>query len=166
MAFQIRKNLSLIATVAVILIIALVGYYLVSLKKAPYSVTDFESFTYKWGVGDSLSNSYSSASGSYQYVNNRDSLIKTHVKLRANDIIFIHNKINELGLWNLPEIIGKKIANSKSPVYDLQFIYKEKSKRIIIYSGFDRNPQLLDSAMQITNIVQQAIDEAESRYNN
>ena len=166
MAFNFKKNLSLIATLAVILIIALVGYYVISLKKAPYSVTDFESFTYKWGVGDSLLNSYSSNNGSYEYVNNRDSLIKTHVKLRANDIIFIHNKINELGLWSLPEIIGKKVENSKSPVYDLQFIYKEKSKRILIYSDFDGNPQLLDSAIQIKNIVQQAIDEAESRYNN
>ena len=166
MAFNFKKNLSLIATLAVILIISLVGYYVISLKKAPYSVTDFESFTYKWGVGDSLLNSYSSKNGSYEYVNNRDSLIKTHVKLRANDIIFIHNKINELGLWSLPEIIGKKVENSKSPVYDLQFIYKEKSKRILIYSDFDDNPQLLDSAMQIKNIVQQAIDEAESRYNN
>ncbi|MFD0941010.1 hypothetical protein [Pedobacter boryungensis] len=166
MAFNIKKNLSLIATVAVILIIAMVGYYLVSLKKAPYPVTDFESFTYKWGVGDTLSNSYSSTDGNYQYINNRDSVIKTHVKLRANDMIFIHNKINELGLWNLPEVIGKKVSNSKSPVYDLQFYYKEKSKRILIYSDFEGNIQLLDSAMQIKNIVQQAIDEVESRYNN
>lgn len=159
-----KKNISFIATLAVIVITAIVGYYVISLKKAPYEVADFESFTYKWGVGDSLENSYSSASGDYHYINNRDSLIKTQVKLRANNVIFIHNKINELGFWNLQGEIGKKKPNSNVPVYELQFNYREKSKKIIIYSDFDKNPQLLDSAMQIVKIVQQAIDEAEGRY--
>ena len=159
-----KKNISFIATLAVIVITAIVGYYVISLKKAPYEVVDFESFTYKWGVGDNLENSYSSASGDYQYLDNRDSVIKTQVKLRANNIIFIHNKINEMGFWNLPNAIGKRSTGAKTVVYELQFNYKEKSKKIIIYSDFDENPQLLDSAMQIKNIVQQAIDEAEGRY--
>ncbi len=161
----LRKNLSLIATAAVIVITAVVGYYMISLKKAPYAVASFESFTYKWGVGDVLENSYSSVNGDYQYLNNRDSLIKTQVKLRVNDIIFIHNKINELGFWSLPNSIGKPSLNTKTLVYELQFKYKEKSKKITIYSDFDKNPQLLDSAMQIKNVLQQAIDEAEARYN-
>ncbi len=164
MAPQLKKNLSLIATAAVIVITAVVGYYMISLKKAPYDVSSFESFTYKWGVGGVLENSYASINGDYQYLNNRDSLIKTQVKLRVNDIIFIHNKINELGFWNLPNSIGKPGLNSGALVYELQFKYKEKSKKITIYSDFDENPQLLDSAMQIRNVLQQAIDQAEDRY--
>lgn len=164
MALSLKKTLTIASSIAVLLMVVLIGYYLMSLKKSPYSVADFDSFTYKWGAGDNLVNSYSSLSGDYQYLNNRDSLIKSNVKLRANDIIFIHNKISELGVWNLPSSIGKPSVNSKGTVYDLQFNYREKSKRILIYSDFDGNPQLLDSAMQIKNLIQQVIDEAESRY--
>lgn len=161
---MVKKNLSLIATIAVIIITAVVGYYVIGLKKAPYPVSNFESFTYKWGTGDRLENSYSSANGDYCYLNNRDSLIKTNVKLHANEIIFIHNKINELGFWSLQEKIGEKKPNSNATVYKLQFNYKEKSKTITIYSDFDENPLLLDSGMQIMTMVQRAIDESEGRY--
>lgn len=165
MPIQLRKNFSLVATVATIVITSIVGYYIIGLKKAPYEVANFESFTFKWGVGDSLENFYSSANGDYQYLNHRDSLIRTHIKLRANDIILIHNKINEFGFWNFPNTIGKPSSNPKAVVYELQFNYTEKSKKLVIYSDFDENPQLLDSAMQIKNIVQRTIDEAEVRYN-
>lgn len=164
MKTQLRKNFSLIATIAVILITAVVGYYVIGLKKAPYPVANFESFSFKWGTGGSLENEYSSANGNYSYLNNKDSLINANVKLRANEIIFIHNKINELGFWNLQDKIGVEKPNSKAPFYELQFNYKEKSKKITVYSDFDENPLLLDSAMQIITMVQRAIDEAEGRY--
>lgn len=165
MVSQLKKNFSLIATLVVILITAVVGYYMIGLKRAPYAVANFQSFTYKWGVGDVLENSYSSINGDYRYLNNRDSLIRTQVKLRVNDIIFIHNRISELGFWSLPNLIGKPSLNSKALVYELQFNYKEKSKKVRIYSDFDENLQLLDSAMQIRNMLQRTIDEAEARYN-
>lgn len=160
-----KINLSLLATIAVIVITGVVGYYMISLKKAPYDVADFDSFVYKWGIGPVLENSYSSINGDYQYLDNRDSLIKTKVKLRANDMIFIHNKINELGFWNLPSTIGKPNRNNKSLVFELQFKYKKKSKKITIYGDLDDNPGVLDSAIQIKNVLQKAIDEAEARYN-
>jgi hypothetical protein len=164
MKTQLRKNFSLIATLAVILITSVVGYYVIGLKKAPYPVANFESFSFKWGTGDSLENSYFSGNGDYSYLNNRDSLIRTNVKLRANEIIFIHNRINELGFWKLPTQIGAAKSNSKAPFYELEFNYKERSKKIKVYSDFDENPLLLDSAMQIITMVQRTIDEAEGRY--
>jgi len=164
MVTQLKKNTSLIATIAVIVIMAVVGYYVISLKKAPYAVADFQSFTYKWGIAKPLENTYSSVNGDYQYLNHKDSLIKTNVKLRANDIIFIHNKINELGFWNLPNAIGKRTVNTKAPVYELQFNYREKSKKMTIYSDFEENLSQLDSAMRIKSLVQRVIDEAEGRY--
>ena len=164
MTKALKKNISLIAAIAVIVITAAVGYYIISLKKSPYSVASFESFTYKWGVGNVLENSYSSVNGDYHYLDNRDSLIKTQVKLSVNDIIFIHNKINELGFWSLPNSIGKHNSNSKALVYELQFKYKEKAKKITIYSDLEENLPLLDSAMKIKDVVQRAIDEAEGRY--
>ncbi|MEJ5995358.1 hypothetical protein WG904_13105 [Pedobacter sp. Du54] len=164
MTKELKKNFSLIATLAVIVITSVVGYYVIGLKRAPYPVANFESFSLKWGTVDSLQNTYSSANGIYTYLNNSDSLIRTQVKLRSNEIIFLHNRINELGFWNLPNKIGEKKPNSKASFYELQFNYKEKSKKITVYSDFDENPLLLDSAMQIITLVQQAIDEAEGRY--
>lgn len=164
MAFQFKKNLSLIATFGVIAITAVVGYYVIGLKKAPYSVANLESFTCKWGTSNHFVNSYSSITGDYFYLSNRDSLIKTNIKLRSNELIFIHNKINELGFWNLPSIIGTKKPNSNAPIYEVQFNYKERSKKLTIYSDFEENPLLLDSAMHVVTTVQQVIDEAESRY--
>lgn len=165
MAVNLRKNVSLIATVAVLIITAVVGYYVISLKKAPYAVSDFESFTYKWGMGDDFENSYSSLSGDYQYLNSRDSLVKTNVRLRSNDIIFIHNKVNELGFWNLPNTIGKASVLGESVVCEIEFNYKGKSKKVTFHNNEDKHPGLLDSAKQIRDVLQQAIDEAEGRYN-
>jgi hypothetical protein len=164
MAFKIKENLSLVATIAVILITTIVGYYVIGLKKAPYPVSSMQHFTFKWGTAVELENTYASADGAYHYLDNRDSLIKKEVKLRANDMIFIHNKANELGFWKLPNVIGKPSLPTKSPTYELAFYYKEKQKKMTVYSGFDENPQLLDSAMQIIQIVQQTIDQAEGRY--
>ncbi len=164
MKTQLKKNFSLIAAIAVILITAVVGYYVIGLKKAPYPVATFESFSLRWGTGGKLENSYSSATGDYSYLNNSDSIIKTNVKLRANEIIFIHNKINELGFWKLQGQIGAHKSSSKAPYYELQFNYKERSKKIMVYSDFEESPQLLDSAMQIMTMVQRVIDEAEGRY--
>ncbi|MCY1530598.1 hypothetical protein D9M68_657910 [compost metagenome] len=144
--------------------VVLVAYYLVSLKKSPYPVSDFKSFTYRWGFQDSLINSYSSANGNYQYVTNKDSLVKSEVKLRGNDIIFIHNKISELGFWNLPDTIGSSHADSKAAVYQFEFNYRERTKRLLIFSDFDQQPGLLDSAMQIKSLIQHTIDQAEARY--
>ncbi|SFG78789.1 hypothetical protein [Pedobacter insulae] len=164
MTFKIKQNLSLVATFAIIVSAVIVSYYFISLKKAPYTVASFKSFTFKWGTSSNLENAYLSSDGSYHYLNNRDSLIETRVKLRTNDIIFIHNKINELGLWELPNIVGKPNSKGNSPVYELQFNYEQKSKKITIYSDFDQDPQLLDSAMRIVELIQQTINEAETRY--
>ncbi len=164
MAIPLKKKLSIVATVTIILITTVVGYFVIGLKKGPYPVNDFESFTYKWGMGDSLINSYTSINGNYQYLNKRDSLIKTNVKLRVDDIIFLHHKLSELGLWSLPTVIGVKDNNAATPVYELQFNYKKKVKKIVIYSGDKDVSLLLDSAMRLKTVVQQVVDEAESRY--
>lgn len=164
MALNLRKTLIIGSTIGVLAIVVLVAYYLVSLKKSPYPVSDFKSFTYRWGFQDSLINYYSSANGSYQYVTSKDSLVKSVVKLKANDIIFIHNKVSELGLWSLPDTIGSSHAGSKAAVYQFEFNYREKTKHLLIFSDSDQQPGILDSAMQIKNLIQHTIDQAETRY--
>lgn len=167
MAFEIKKNLSLIATVVIIFTIAIGGYYLINLGKGRYPAAEFISVAYKWGVGKTLVNSYDSATGNYQYLDTRDSLIKTNIKLRANNIIFIHSKANELNLWQLPNIIANKNADLKSDKilrYEITFSYEKESKHIIYLVNYDENPSIALATDELQKIIKKTIDEVEDRY--
>ncbi len=163
----LKKNLSLIATIAVILIAGVGGYYLINLKQGPYPASTFISLSYQWGVGDTLSNSYNSATGDYQYLDNRDRLIKKSVKLHANNIIFIHSKANELDIWSLPDVIANKnedLTNKKVLRYELVFNYEKKTKKIIYLTDYDEDIAVADRADQLQKMIKQTIDEVEDRY--
>lgn len=160
----LKKNISTPATLVVILVTGAVGYYMMSLKKAPSGLNEFQSFTYSWGIQDTLENSYSSIDGSYQYLDKNDSLIRSSVKLRSNDVIFLHNRINELGFWTLPSNLGVADSDKKVLRYEIEFRYKNRNKKIVVYSNYSENLQLLDSVNQVRNLVQEVINDAESRY--
>lgn len=167
MAIELKKSISLITTVVLVVVIAVVGYYFINLGKGPYKASDFVSLSYKWGIGDALANSYDSATGAYQYLDSRDSLVKTNVKLRANNIIFIHSKADELNLWQLPDVIANPNANLKSDKvlrYELVFTYEKKVKKIIYLTDYNDNPDVASRADELQKMIKQTIDEAEERY--
>lgn len=167
MAFNFRKNLSLITTIAVIVIAGVGGYYLINLKQGPYPASSFISITYKWGVGDTLANSYNSATSQYQYLDNMDKLIKRSVKLHANNVIFIHSKANELDIWSLPDVIANKKEDLKSKKvlrYEIIFNYEKRTKKIIFMTDYDENIAVADRADQLQKMIKQTIDEVEDRY--
>lgn len=164
MPFSVKKNFSLIATIAVILIVAIGGYYLLNLRQGPYPVSSFVSVTYKWGVGDTLVNAYYSATGSYQYLDNRDSLHHTRVKLNANNVIFLHNKVNEIGLWELPDSVVTGNSQPKDSVlrYEMVFHYVEKTKKIVYYTN-SADAKFVDQASKLQEILAKTIAEASLR---
>ncbi|WP_316767483.1 hypothetical protein [Pedobacter frigiditerrae] len=162
-----KKNISLIATIAVILIAGVGGYYLLNLKRGPYAASTFISVTYKWGAGDTLANSYNSATGDYQYLDNQDKLVKKKVKLHSNNVIFIHSKANELDIWSLPEVIANKNENLSSERvlrYEIVFNYEKKTKKIVFMTNYDEDIAVADRADQLQKIIKQTIDEVEDRY--
>ena len=164
---QFKQRLLLISTVVVLAIAVIGGYYLLSVKQGPYPASKFISITYKWGVGDTLVNSYNSATGEYQYLNNKDSLVKTNVKLHANNIIFLHSKANELDFWKLPELIANKNAdlNNKGVLrYEMVFNYEGKSKKISYYTNYTDYMAIATAAQALRKLVEQTINEAEERY--
>lgn len=164
---QFKQRLLLISTIAVIAIAAIGGYYLLSVKQGPYPASKFISITYKWGVGDTLLNSYNSATGEYQYLNNKDSLVKTNVKLHANNIIFLHSKANELDFWKLPELIANKNANLNNKGilrYEMVFNYEGKSKKISYYTNYTDDMAIATAAQALQKLVEQTINEVEERY--
>ncbi|WP_449439386.1 hypothetical protein [Pedobacter steynii] len=116
------------------------------------------------GVGKTLANTYNSATGDYEYLNDKDSLVKTNVKLRKNDMIYLHSKANELGLWNFPEVIANSNADLNSPRilrYEIQFNYKTKSKKVIYMTDYNEIPKLRDVAAQMQKLIAQSINDAE-----
>ncbi len=169
MLSRIKKNISFIATVVVIIIISIAGYFVINKQKGPFSASELVSMEYKWGLGDSLVNAYNSASGNYQYLDNRDSLIRKKLKLRANNIIFIHSKANELDLWTLPNVIANKNANLKTDQtlrYEIIFNYETKVKKIVFLTNYDEDMGVLDRVSQLQKTIKSTIDEVEDRYTN
>jgi hypothetical protein len=169
MLSRIKKNISFIATVVVIIIISIAGYFVINKQKGPFSASELVSIEYKWGLGDSLVNVYNSASGNYQYLDNKDSLITKKLKLRANNIIFIHSKANELDLWTLPNVIANKNANLKTDQtlrYEIIFNYETKVKKIVFLTNYDEDMGVLDRVSQLQKTIKSTIDEVEDRYTN
>ncbi|MBC7567639.1 MAG: hypothetical protein H7223_11830 [Pedobacter sp.] len=161
------KKIFLAFTIVVPFIIYCVIYYTPMLRNAKYRSTEFVSLQFKWGVGAILQNTYDSSTGNYQYVDTRDSLIKTNVKLRKNDIIYLHNKANELGLWNFPEVIaneGEDLKSNKVLRYEIRFNYKRKSKKVIYMTNYTEMPKLRNVAGQMQKLITQSINDAEERY--
>lgn len=163
------KKIFLALTIVVPFMIYCVVYYTPMLRNAPFKSKEFVSLQFKWGVGPVLENSYDSATGDYQYVDTRDSLVKVNFKLRKNDIMYLHSKANELGLWNFPEVIANNGTDLKSPKvlrYELQFNYQKKSKKVIYMTDYTEMPKLRDVAGQMVKLISQSINEAEERYTN
>jgi hypothetical protein len=162
------KKIFILLTVIVPIIAYSIIYYIPIIRNAPFKSTEFVSFQYRWGEGKDLVNFYDSATGEYQYLNDKDSLIKTNVKLRSDDILYLHHKANELGFWNFPDVIANKGSdpkNSKLLRYTLKFNYKRKSKTVDFVSDYDETPKLRDVAIQMKTLVEQTISDAEDRYN-
>lgn len=143
-----------------------VYYYSIMVKNAPYRFSDFESITFRYGLGDSLVNSYDSKTGIYQYVNTRDSLISTKVKLRKDDLLYLHRKAAELGFWNFPEEIKNKNDSNpgrNTPHYYIEFKYKDKTKHVLYDASYNEEPKLGDAAKSLITEVGNMINDVRDR---
>lgn len=161
------KKIFLLLTIVVPFLAYCVIYYTPIIRNAPFRSDEFVSFQFKWGAGNDLVNTYDSKTGNYEYLNAKDSLVKTNVKLRENDIIYLHNKANELGYWNFPDVIanaGTDLNKSKVLRYVFQFNYKRKSKKVIYVTDYTDIPKLSTVAGQMKTLVEQTINDAEERY--
>ena len=141
-------------------------YYSVMIKNAPYRFTDFESVVLKYGEGTDLINQFDSRTGYFQYVNNRDSLMSDTIRLRKDDLLYLHRKAAELGFWNLPDDMTTDTESDKQPVprFYLQFNYKEKSKEVTLDADFnDGNPKMKDAARSVIDEVRRVLSDAQDR---
>jgi hypothetical protein len=161
------KKIFLLLTIVVPFLGYCIIYYTPIIRNAPFRSDEFVSFQFQWGAGNDLPNIYDSATGNYQYLDAKDSLVKTNVKLRENDIIYLHNKANELGYWNFPDVIANSdtdLKKSKVLRYVFTFNYKRKTKKVIFLTDYTDIPKLANVAAQMKTLVETTIGDAEERY--
>ncbi|MGF1924095.1 MAG: hypothetical protein ACQUHE_07935, partial [Bacteroidia bacterium] len=136
------------------------------IRNAPFKAKEFVSVKYQWGVGDSLENSYNSATGEYRYLNNNDSLIVRNIKLTERDKKFLDSNADEQGFWNLPSIVANDEADIKSGKivrYYMEFNYQKKTKAVTYLSNFNGNPRMKSAAAQMQKIIEQTIIDTEEK---
>jgi len=145
----------------------LTAYYRQIFEDSPYELTEFKSFVFKYGVRDSMVNTYNSATGEYQYLNNRDSLIKTHLYLNRSEILYLHHKAGELGFWDFPSNELSKdttILGGVKPLrYLMQFNYQQKSKTVLFETSYDGSENLRAANSKMIKEIEKVLAEAEDR---
>jgi len=141
-------------------------YYGMMLKNAPYRFSDFDSMSIQYGPVDSLMNKYNSKTGDYQYIDRRDSLVKMHLRLTSDDLLYLHRKAADLGFWDFPskELADTtKEAKNKSIRYVIEFKYKQKSKRVVFDSEYQGDVRLIDANKTLIKEIKQSLIAAEER---
>lgn len=160
------KKIFLVLSVIVPFLFYCLYYYGMMVKNAPYKFAEFDSIVFNYGTGDSLINKYNSKTGEYQFVNSRDSLVKTHLKLNKDDLLYLHRKAAELGFWDFPGDMKNDtidVKKAKSPRYFIEFKYKRKTKTVLFDAAYDGKPALKDAAERLVKEIQDRLSEAESR---
>jgi hypothetical protein len=157
------KKIFLIACVVVPFLVYCFVYYSHVFKNAPYKFSEFKSFSIQWGSVGSLVNKYNSATGEYQFVNDHDSLIKMQVHLPKEDLLALHRKAAEQGLWDWPENetgdTTEVRGGQKSPRFVIQFNYARKSKKVIFDQSFQGDPRLKAANRELIETIRKVLDE-------
>ena len=157
------KKIFLAICIITPLVLYTVYYYSIMVRNAPYRFSDFESITFKYGLGDSLINQYYSETGDFQYLNQNDSLIKTKVKMRKDDLLYLHRKAAELGFWNFPEDITGTGAVKNAPRYYIEYKYKEKTKHVLYDISYQEDPKLGEAAKSLITEISNMISDVDER---
>jgi hypothetical protein len=156
------KKIFLGCSIAIPFILYSVYYYSIMIKNAPYKFVEFQGLSVKSGLGTHYDKTYSSETQKYQYLNNSDSTINQKVKLSKDDLLYVHRKAAELGLWNWPEkMLGD--TTGKVPRYYLELDYQRKKKVIEIDADYNENPKLRDAALELIKTVDGVVEDAADR---
>lgn len=136
-------------------------------KNAPFRFSDFESIELQFGMPDSMLNHYSSKTNEYQYLLKNGTVRKDTVKLRDNDLLYLHRKAQELGFWNVDDDMttpdSDREGKAPAPRFILEFTYKEKSKRVTLDADYQGVQKMKEAAKTTIDEVIKMIAEAQAR---
>lgn len=161
------KKIFLAICIIVPFIVYCVIYYSSMIKNAPFRFSDFESIEITYGTPSEMVNSYNSKTGEYQYLTNDDLLIKDTVRMRKDDLLYLHRKAQELGFWNVDNNMTNterdSTLNQEVPRYVLKFTYKDKSKEVTLDADFNGPDKMKDAAKTTIDAVMTMLAEAKAR---
>jgi hypothetical protein len=161
------KKIFLMCTVIVPFAAYCIYYYAGVFKNAPYKFTEFDSIVFQYGPGDSLINKYNSKTGEYQYVDDRDSLVKMNLHLPKAELLYLHHKAAELGFWDFPSVemgdTTKKRNGMRPPRYLIEFKYKRKTKKVLYDASFNGDQRLKDANEQLIKEITKVLHGEEGR---
>ena len=137
------------------------------IKNAPFRFKDFEYLEITYGTPDEMVNTYNSKTQQYQYLTKDNQLIKDTLKLRDDDLLYLHRKAMELGFWNVDEdmrTIRQDSTQGKNvPRYILKYVYKEKSKEVILDADYVGTEKMKAAAKSTIDAVMTMLAEAKAR---
>jgi hypothetical protein len=159
------KKIFLLLSVVVPFLFYCLYYYGMMVKNAPYKFSEFKSIVFEYGLGDSLVNKYNSQTHDYQYVNDRDSVVKKELKLTKDDLLYLHRKAADLGFWDFPanEVNDQTKRDPKVLYYSIQFNYERKSKKVLFAADYAGNEKLIDANQRLIKEIQRVLGDAEQR---
>ncbi len=145
----------------------LLKYFREMFKDAPYEFTGFKSIVFKYGVRDSMINTYNSETGDYQYLNKHDSLVKTRVMLNQDELLYLHHKAVELGFWDFPANELNADTTSRMGVkplrYLVEFNYQHNGKKVLFDTNYDGSEKLFEANTRLIQEIERVLQEAEAR---
>lgn len=164
---DLSKRIFLAICLLVPFILYSVYYYAGMVNNAAFRFSDFESIDIRWGYPGEMVNHYNSATQEYQFLNKDDSLIIDVLKLRENDLHYLHSKAQIIGFFNVDNDMtgeGQESLSGKKPArFELTYNYKEKSKKVILDADYPGNPKMKDAAKTTVDEVLKMIAEAYAR---
>ncbi|MEO7212251.1 hypothetical protein [Mucilaginibacter sp.] len=157
------KKIFLILSIVVPFLLYCFYYYGMMVKNAPYKFSEFQSMQFQFGYKDRLLNKYDSKTGDYQYLTRKDSLVKMHMRLTNDDLLYLHRKAAELGFWDFPANELSEDSTTRVPRYIITFTYKRKTKRIVFDGDYNGPEKLVDANQRLIKEIQGRLGDAEQR---
>jgi len=144
-------------------------YYSHVFKDAPYNFKEFKSFVFRYGAKDSMVNYFNSTTGEHDYLNKKDSLIKSHLVLTTADLDSLHKAARSLGFWDFPnyELSADTTSDEGKhvPRYSIEFNYKRKVKHVLFDASFKGPDKLVDANKGMIKKIMDILSNAEERQN-
>ena len=161
------KRIFLAICIIVPFIIYCVVYYSSMIKNAPFRFADFESIEVTYGTPNEMVNTFNSKTGEYHYLTRDNKLMKDSIKMRKDDLLYLHRKAQELGFWNVDDNMTNMkrdtAMNQEVPRYILKYTYKDKSKEVTLDADFAGPDKMKDAAKSTVDAVMTMIAEVKAR---
>lgn len=161
------KRIFLGICIIVPFLIYCIYYYSAMVKNAPYRYSDFESIEITYGFPDSMLNHFDSKTLEYNYLSADGKLIEDSLKLRDDDLLYLHRKAQELGFWNLPDDmtidISQRDSDTRLARYRLTYNYQEKSKTVTLDPDFPGPAKMVEAGRSTIDEVLRMLASAKAR---